>query len=223
MTALVFTSNRFTKKKLLILALIIILVLAVGAFAVFKFLIPSSDDPADSDPPPLSSKESYEKALPDLERKASGSSDPTVINQYAAALRATGNLQKASQEYLRSYKLEQSAPTATSLATIYRDLKDVDQAIEYYQKALDLDPTYILAVTQLMHIYEAKGESNKAITLLETSISAASSDKIKQENLHLQLANLHRRLGNTAAAKKHYQTVLKLNPNNLAAQSALEP
>ena len=205
------------------LSSIVVIIIAAATFTAVKLFILSPDDDLGSGEPgeSLTTKDAHQKSLPGLERKASGSSNAKDINAYAAALRATGGLDKASQEYLRSYQLEPTAPTASSLATVYRDLGQIDKAIEYYKKSIELDKTYILAITQLAKLYEAEGKANLSVELLENSISAVGSDETKQENLYLQLANLQNRLGKTTEAKKLYEKVLKLNPNNTAAQSAL--
>ncbi|MCL1840005.1 tetratricopeptide repeat protein [Candidatus Saccharibacteria bacterium] len=203
------------------LFLIIAIIVAATTFAVIKLITTVSDESDDNTAPAVSTKENFKNSLPELEQKASGSSDSKDYSNYAAALRATGDLKKSKEMYERSYELAPTAATAASLATVYRDLKETDQAIEYYKKSLEIDPTYMLAITQLSQVYEAKDEVNLAIELLKNAITAAGSDTTKQENFSLQLANLYNRLGNTTEARSYYEKVIKLNPNNAAAKAAL--
>lgn len=204
---------------------IILAVLALASIVTIVTLLFTKvwieKDPLSDSLGALSSQQEFEDALPDLAKKASGSKDATAHRNYAKALRVTGDLTKAIEEFLRAYEIDKTAAIAADIATTYRDQGDTSQAVAYYKESLQIDPTYLTAVIQLSQLYESSGDTAASTAVLQKAITSASEDLIKQETLYLQLANLEQRLGNTTKATTHYEKVLELNPSNGAAKSAL--
>ena len=66
----------------------------------------------------------------------------------------------------------------------YADEK-FDEAIELYQKALELDPKYIDAIHGLTMCYQAKGDLDKAIELTRRHIAEDPEDILAHTNLSM--------------------------------------
>jgi serine/threonine protein kinase len=59
---------------------------------------------------------------------------------------------------------------------LYIGLGNLDEAIELFKRALELDPTYIYALTNLAYAYDWKGEWEKAIETLKRFAAASPGD-----------------------------------------------
>lgn len=93
-----------------------------------------------------------------------------------------GKSAEAKTSYLRAVSLKpDSYQTLTSLGLIYRKETDYDRAMEYYQKAYDLDnhqPVFV-ANLAICHYYLGNEEVDKYITILE-GMDYANIEIIKQ-------------------------------------------
>lgn len=196
------------------------LVVGAGVFLIAKQLNLFGEDTDTTEG--LSATQNYLEALPELEKKAANSDKYIDHENYAFALRATGNLEKAREEFLKAYELSPSASTVSNLATAHRDLKDLDEAIKHYKKALEFDATHVLSITRLSAIYESKNDEKNAVAVFKNAILAAENDLTRLETFYVQLANLEVRLERIQDAIKNYEEALKLNPENISAKNALE-
>lgn len=105
-------------------------------------------------------------------------------------------------------------------ATKYTD-KDNNKAIEFYKKALAIDPNYALAYAGLASAYDQKVRRyyypdtwrDSAITM---SRKALSLNPDLAEG-HSSLAKSYEAKGNYKLAKYHYEKAIKLNPSYYAA------
>lgn len=98
---------------------------------------------------------------------------------------------------------------------------EVQQGIIYFQKAIELDPTYALAYTGLSGANRALALGSEMPPREHLSRSKAAAQKALQ--LDEELAEAHTSLGgsvfwlerNWSESEKHYRRALQLNPNNV--------
>ena len=96
-------------------------------------------------------------------------------------------------------------------------LGETDQAIDYYQRALKIDPDFVLARYDLAVTYRGMGEVDKAI---------AEYEKVLKLNPHFPeaLSNLggqYFRKGDVRQAIAHFRKAIKVYPNFIQALSNL--
>ena len=90
---------------------------------------------------------------------------------YANGYYVKKNLDKAIECYLEGIEYN-IAPCAYSLALIYsNEFNDIDKAIEYYKKAIEIDKTYVSAYINLGYHYEEKTDYKKALENYKLALS----------------------------------------------------
>lgn len=105
-----------------------------------------------------------------------------------------------------------------NLATVYLMMKNLPQAQEYAQKALEVNPHYAPAWEILSKIHVQDGKITDAIENLKHAILEFPG----YTEAHWGLAQLYLQTGNPAAAKQHLIEVIKLDPQGLFGQMATE-
>lgn len=106
-----------------------------------------------------------------------------IINKYAVALSATGNIKEAMfyfEKILKEYPRHVSA--LTNLGFIYlSSLKDDKSALSYYQKALQLDPDYVPALMNMAGLYIYENKKDDAVSVLKkVTILDGQNEQAKQ-------------------------------------------
>ena len=97
---------------------------------------------------------------------------------YAEASAATGNPQKALS--LLNKKLESNPGDYylyQTIGNVYFDMEKYDSALVYYEKVIEIKPTYARSYIYEGEIYELLGDKNKAIAnyLVATKLFAANN------------------------------------------------
>jgi tetratricopeptide (TPR) repeat protein len=110
------------------------------------------------------------------------------------------------EEIAKKYPKEKRA--YYSLGNHYRS-SDVSKAIEYYNKALDLDPNYGLVWNQLGYMYSDLGDFQKAIECFQKYASLSSWDANPVDSI----ATLHYRMGRLELAIAKYKEALAIKPD----------
>ncbi|MCE5194334.1 MAG: tetratricopeptide repeat protein [Nitrospiraceae bacterium] len=87
--------------------------------------------------------------------------------------------------------------------------KDIEKAIDYYLKAINIDPNYENALFELGYIYNDLGEYKKAIEYYTRSNALNPKAKDTANNIGLAYS----RLGDYPNAEKWYKKSLELEPN----------
>ena len=107
----------------------------------------------------------------------------------------------------------QDADVRLKLANFLYDQKQYDKAIEWYQRAIELDPKDVNAHTDLGTAYFYTGRPKDA--LREYDKSLALNPRHEPTLLNAIVVNLHG-LHDAAAAQKAWDRLYKVNPNHPA-------
>ncbi|MFS8130861.1 MAG: tetratricopeptide repeat protein [Candidatus Dojkabacteria bacterium] len=165
--------------------------------------------------------ESYKNNLPDLAAKATNSTDPKAIRNYAVALYATGDLESAKTQYLREKELNPNdAILYNNLGNIYRDSGEYQNAVDAYQKSIDLDKSQLNVYINLANLYIyvlQKPDLGYGVYL--KGIENSPNNK---EALLLPLANAYKDAGLKQKAIDTYNQILAIDPSNAAVKAILE-
>ena len=96
-----------------------------------------------------------------------------------------------------------------SLANYYRSQKLYDEAIEEFNRALELDPNYGLALNMLAYSYSEMGNFEKAIEYFKRYASASPEDANPLDSM----AELYFRMGRLDEAIAKYKEALEVKPD----------
>lgn len=148
-------------------------------------------------------------ALPEMqqaERLATGKEDLMYIyNFMGLILDNMGDKEQALQQYNRSLSLarelsnnDQEATALNNVASIFQDLGQLDQALEYFEKSLELRPDDKNAAVynNIALVYKSKGDTQKAIEYLKKAIAIdeRNGDYHAQAKHLLNLGNIYRNM-----------------------------
>jgi tetratricopeptide (TPR) repeat protein len=97
-----------------------------------------------------------------------------------------------------------------SIGDIYRSAGVHKHAIDEYEKALQLNPTYVDIKTKLGQSLREDGQSKKALKVLKDAIKAKSS----YSPARIQLGLTYYAMGKTADAKREWKAALAKDPSN---------
>jgi tetratricopeptide (TPR) repeat protein len=148
-----------------------------------------------------------------------------AIEVRISVLRRTGRWKELSESLGRAVLVEDSL---TSRAELYGQLaevfathlNDARQAVACWRLALEADPYASGARDRLEELLDRRGEIVELIDLLEQRILRANP--AEQLALRRRIANLfEERLGDPAAALRHWEAVRSLSPADAAALSAI--
>jgi len=96
---------------------------------------------------------------------------------------------------------------------------DVDTAMSYYQKAIELDPTYAVAYNDLGVLYELKGFQDRA----EESYLKCLKINPKYQSAYFNLANLYEEKGDLNKAAGYWKKRIEIgDPNEPWTRKAKE-
>ncbi len=98
-----------------------------------------------------------------------------------------------------------------------RDAQDWPLAVEFYRRALEIDPTATAMAVQLGHALKESGEYDAAAEMYEAVLEKTPAD----DDLHLQIGHLEKIRGELRHAAEHYGKAVELNADNLDAQQEL--
>jgi tetratricopeptide (TPR) repeat protein len=104
-----------------------------------------------------------------------------------------------------------------NLGTILLQKGQVDQAIAYFQRALEIQPDYLMAHLNLGSAFSQKGEVDKAITQFQKVLEIQPGDAKAHSNLGMVLLQK----GRVDEAMVHLQKALEIEPNFAEAQNNL--
>ncbi|WP_053234357.1 tetratricopeptide repeat protein [Sandaracinus amylolyticus] len=107
----------------------------------------------------------------------------------------------------------------------YAKLRNERNAVDNWQRVLDIDPTNTTALFALAEIHRAAGHTQDLVDTLHRviDVGAATLDDGTLETVYMQLGELYERtLQQPMDAVDAYNKALDLNPRNFAAMDALE-
>lgn len=149
-------------------------------------------------------------ALPEMqqaERLATGKADLMHIYNFLGLIfSGMGDKEQALQQYDRSLTLarelsnkDQEATALNNVATIYKERGLLDQALEYYNKAVELMPEEqnAVAYNNIALVYNAKENYQKSVEYLKKAIviDERNGDYHNQAKILLNLGNTYRNMG----------------------------
>ena len=131
----------------------------------------------------------------------------------------------AARHYENAARLAQVPQHALALwhraGMLWHDeVGDQAKALQALQRAGEIDITFADIFDRLRRLLDDHGELKDLAELTRSRLSAGGSPKILVE-LHVQLADLYRRLGKAADAKTQLETALSLEPDHLNALRTL--
>lgn len=163
----------------------------------------------------------YAKQLPDLKKKAeSNPNDADARRNYAVALYVTRDLERAKQQYEAATAInDKDAVTYNNLGNVYRDLGKINEAIDAYNKSLELDPNSVNTYANLANIQlYSKNKPLDAIETYKTGLSHLPANT----QLQLLLGLAYEQAKDIPSAKQTYENILANDKDNTAAKANLE-
>jgi DNA-directed RNA polymerase subunit alpha len=144
-----------------------------------------------------------------------GFDKPSAVLKRAEAVRRQGRIDEA-EKLVRSVAKNAAgrAEYSFQMGCILADRDDLEGAIEYLERAVDIDPHHPAALFRLANIAAARGDEHEAIRLYEQSLSVPPLHLGAMLNLGLlyEDAELYR------AAAFCFRRVLEVDPNNPRAR-----
>jgi len=181
------------KKKFIIFAVILACFLASGVYLVTKIINLSekseeSPEKNESYQEGISklSEGDFDSASEFLEKAVNEDSDPEKIKMLAVSQYNQKNYDEAEKNFEKLIKEDKDNASIyyNSLANIYRDKKEFEKSIEYYQKSIDIDPKYETAYQNLaiLYLYEIDPrDPEKAKEIIEQGLeNLPDSDVLKK-------------------------------------------
>ncbi|CAD6334630.1 unnamed protein product [Miscanthus lutarioriparius] len=92
-----------------------------------------------------------------------------------------------------------------------------EKARKFYESAIRLEPGFLGAALALADLHVVEGQNKEAVMLLEKYLRQWADD-----SLHIKLAQVHAATNMLSDALSHYQSALRINPQNEAAKTGLE-
>ena len=126
-------------------------------------------------------------------------------------------------EHLRRHDRAALPAALVELGKLSEQRCQVDEAIAYYQQALEISPSERQASEQLIRLHLQAGAWLRVIDLINAEIARtdAARERDRFAALHLRLARIEaEQLDNIPAAALHLQAALKANPDDVAALRA---
>ncbi len=160
----------------------------------------------------------YDKAIDCFEHSASKTLTETdYLPQYeiAATKRKSGDLEGAKKACGDILKVvTNDADIFYQLGHCLDDIGEKDEALDMYEKALDVDPDHTPALFRKAYNYDLQNMDEEAIDLYEQ----CNQLTIKYLSSFMNLGILYEDKGEYKKAIDCYESVLKTDPNNLRAQ-----
>ena len=137
----------------------------------------------------------------------------------AVALRQLGNI--GGVRRLPPHRSFGSGRTAPTAATTWRppctSKEKLDEAIAFYRRAIQLDPTFALPHNNLGNVLQEQGKLAEACQCYQRAIDL----KPDFAEAHLGLASTQNEQGNSTDAIQHYLTAIQIKPGMAAAHCNL--
>jgi Tfp pilus assembly protein PilF len=137
---------------------------------------------------------------------------------YGSALSARGKFADAAPYFVRSYELKPGWRAADFAGFAYQQAGDLSQAEQWFQAALQLDPTLATAWFGLGQIRLQQQRPEDAVSDLK---KALQSDPMA-EGLHYELGSALEQASQRSAAIEQYKIELQLHPDQRGARKALD-
>jgi len=122
-------------------------------------------------------REEYESALPQLEKKVESSpKDLVAMQELAIAQYQTERYAEAADTYSAMLAVKDDALTRNNRANVLRDWGKTADAEAEYEKAIALDPALVVAYVNLSAVYLREQDTDKAIATLDRGIAKTTGE-----------------------------------------------
>lgn len=136
-----------------------------------------------------------------------------VMTRLASTYEDTGKIELAVKEYKSALRVKASPEIYLDLGNIHYKLRQYEEAISTYQKALRMDPDQVQVYNNLGLAFERKGEPQEAAACYEKAIQLDSRFLLP----YINLGAFYRSAGKYDMARKQYLQVLQIQPGCLDA------
>lgn len=148
--------------------------------------------------------------------------NPRALNNYGLALHEEGELAEAHKcfhEVIRVHPdYQQLSDVYMNIGSIYRQLNNFKQAVEYNQKALNVEPRNYKAMTNLGVTLITNGDAEAALPYFEKALELSPNNAEFHTNLGQALIVLERK----EDAARHFHRALELDPRSDRARYNLQ-
>jgi len=137
-----------------------------------------------------STKEEYDKSLPQLQEQAKASpTDLAVLQRLAIAQYQTGRFDEAAATYLAMIKVKDEPLTHNNYANVLRDAGKLSEAEKEYRAAIAAQPTLVVAYVNLSSMLVQGKKQADALAILDEGIAKTSGeDKERLQKIREQFA-----------------------------------
>ncbi len=142
-----------------------------------------------------------------------------ALRQMGQLYRKNGNWQQLGATLTRALDVAVSDVDRKEIQTELGELLDsqmsqTDQAVTYFQRALEVDPQFIPAIENLERIYASRGENKALVEILGRKVPALS-EPAAIATTKLRIGALHEQMKDSQRAAQTYRDVIEIEPTNL--------
>jgi len=162
-----------------------------------------------------------DEALNAFQTAAKLSPDTTVIHYWVGMVYYyKRESEKAIAQFMKVLKLDPENYRAYAMIgkALLQDRSKLDQALEYFNKSLSINPEYMDARFEVGRIYAVKGDMKRSLGEFAVIFRTES----KYSMYHYELGRIFESRKAIEQAKREYQRALQLNPGFSRAKEALE-
>jgi tetratricopeptide (TPR) repeat protein len=212
------------KRKIILLALVVVILTGlIGGYAKRGAIVAKLSAKKNIDNKKTNGAGSlvdqYKNSLPELKNKAENN-NPNDLQGYAVAQYATGDVAGAETTYRKQIRVDgNNAVAHNNLANALRDQGNYEEAIKEYKEAIRLDPKVMTSYINLGNMYQySLDKKDEAVKVYQEAISQNPDSA----DAYVLLGILYESSGDKDSAKKNFQEVLDMQPENQAAKAGME-
>ncbi|XP_058082910.1 anaphase-promoting complex subunit 7 isoform X2 [Magnolia sinica] len=144
------------------------------------------------------------------------------LRSYQGLVRSYLALSKTKEALYAAREAMKSMPLSAKALKLVGDVHAInsggrEKARRFYESALRTEPGYLGAALALAELHVVDGRNGDAVSLLERYLKDWADD-----SLHIKLAQVFAATNMLSEALSHYQSALRLNPQNEAAKKGLD-
>lgn len=124
---------------------------------------------------------------------------------------------KVAEIYAKEGLSSESSQQYFQLAKLFSEKDEIEKAMEYYKKALEIEPLLKEAIIGMNDLYERTGKLDMAVEQMKEACSLFPDDT----DIHLRGAQLCITTNNFEEAKNHLLRVTEADPMNVKARTLL--
>ena len=142
-----------------------------------------------------------------------------ALRQMGQLYRKNGNWQQLGATLTRALDVAVSDVDRKEIQTELGELLDsqmnqTDQAVSYFNRALEVDPHFVPAIENLERIYAAQGKNKELVDVLTRKVGALSEPS-EIAGTKLRIGALNEQMQDTQRAAQTYREVIEIEPTNL--------